>query len=261
MNQKLSHDSDIREPLFDFLEDRFGKIRILEEKKTGASRADVVMILPEALCGIEIKSDADTYRRLASQVKDYDRYYDYNIAVVGSTHALHIREHVPSYWGVITVENSGGAWDFYVLRNPAKNPKMNWKRKLEILWRPELASLQQLHAMPKYRDKSRAFVIGKILERLEMSGPEKTLPEKKRASEPIREEDLAREVSSLLFERDYSTVKEDLAEYRRGEIARALETETDPEKRLDLMMRQETARENLSRRSPARLKRRRRRYL
>ena len=48
------------------------------------------MVAPECLYGIEIKSDADTYARLKRQVKDYDQYYDYNIVVVGSTHAMHI---------------------------------------------------------------------------------------------------------------------------------------------------------------------------
>lgn len=55
------HDKDIREPLFDFLEETYGKVRIIEEKQMGRSRADIVMVLPEALAGIEIKSDADTY--------------------------------------------------------------------------------------------------------------------------------------------------------------------------------------------------------
>ena len=93
------HDRDIREPLFEFLEETYGRIRILEEKTMGKSRADIVMVTPEYLYGIEIKSDADTYARLARQVKDYDSYYDYNIVVVGSSHALHIEEHVPDYWG------------------------------------------------------------------------------------------------------------------------------------------------------------------
>lgn len=44
-------DKDIREPLFDFLEETYGKIRILEEKNMGKSRADLVMVLPDALCG------------------------------------------------------------------------------------------------------------------------------------------------------------------------------------------------------------------
>ena len=58
------YDKDIREPLFDFLEENYGKVRILEEKTTGRARADVVMITEEKLYGIEIKSDADTYARL-----------------------------------------------------------------------------------------------------------------------------------------------------------------------------------------------------
>ncbi len=82
----MLHDRDIREPLFDFLEERLGKIRIIEEKTMGRSRADIVMVLPEALAGIEIKSDADTYARLGRQVEDYDRYFDFNYVVVGSTH-------------------------------------------------------------------------------------------------------------------------------------------------------------------------------
>ena len=56
----MLYDKDIREPLFEFLEERYGKTRFLEEQVMGQSRADVVMVLPEALCGIEIKSDADT---------------------------------------------------------------------------------------------------------------------------------------------------------------------------------------------------------
>ena len=88
-------DKDIREPLFDFLEETFGKVRIIEEKQMGRSRADIVMVLEGALAGIEIKSDADTYARLARQVVDYDRFFDYNFLVVGSSHALHAHEHVP----------------------------------------------------------------------------------------------------------------------------------------------------------------------
>ena len=73
----ILYDKDIREPLFEFLENTYGKIRILEEKTMGRSRADIVMVTEDALWGIEIKSDADTYARLAGQVKDYDRYFDY----------------------------------------------------------------------------------------------------------------------------------------------------------------------------------------
>ena len=106
-------DRDIREPLFLFLEEEYGKVRFIEEKTMGRSRADVLMVTDDALCGIEIKSDADSYTRLAAQVKNYDKYYDENYLVVGSTHAHHATEHVPEYWGIISVELIKGEVDFY----------------------------------------------------------------------------------------------------------------------------------------------------
>lgn len=196
----MLRDKEIREPLFDFLEEMFGKVRIIEEKTMGKSRADLVMVVPEALYGIEIKSDADTYARLSRQVKDYDRYYDYNIVVAGSSHGLHIHEHVPSYWGIITVEEIGGEADFYFLRKPQKNPKMKWERKLSILWRPELVQIQEWNAMPKYKEKSKEFVCRKIVERI---------PEK------ISEDVLGQQVSEVLFERDYNEISNILDEYRK----------------------------------------------
>ena len=197
----MTYDKDIREPLFDFLEERFGKIRIIEEKMMGRSRADVVMVTEQALYGIEIKSDADTYARLGRQTKDYDRYYDYNVVVAGASHGMQIEKHVPEYWGIITVEAVDGVLDFYMLRSPKANPKVSWNRKLEILWRPELSKLQEWNQMPRYQEKSKAFVIGKIAGRV----PDKLLPEQ-----------LAGQVSSLLFERDYHAIAGVIEEYRRG---------------------------------------------
>lgn len=237
----MLHDKDIREPLFDFLDETYGKIRIIEEKTMGKSRADVVMVTEDALYGIEIKSDADTYTRLAGQVKDYDKYYDFNYVVVGTSHAFHIREHVPNHWGVITVEEVENVPDFYILRKPEPNPKVTWKKKLEILWRPELAQIQEWNQMPKYKEKSKLFVKDKILERLEAG--------------KIEEAALKKQVSELLFERDYNNVEEILQEYRKGEIAKKLELETDLEKQIELMAQREQAKQNLKRKTRRRRRR------
>lgn len=236
--QSLLRDRDIREPLFEFLEETFGKIRILEEKTMGLSRADVVMITPTDLYGIEIKSDADTYARLASQVKDYDKYYDYNFAVVGTSHAAHIHEHVPAHWGIITVEIVDGEPDFYIFRRAMENPKVTWEKKLQILWRPELARIQEKNSMPKYKEKSKLFVANKIAERIEKGKLDQTL--------------LKQQISEELFERDYSSIKEELAAYRKGEIQKQLEKETDLETRMQLMMRREMAKANLKTRGKRR---------
>lgn len=193
--REMLYDKDIREYLFDFLDDTFGKNRIIEEKQMGKSRADVVMITPEAIYGIEIKSDADTYARLSRQVKDYNLFYDYNIVAVGTKHAMHIEEHVPEWWGIITVEMEEERPDFYMLRKPKVNPKMKWKRKLSLLWRPELAVLQQWNRLPKYKQKSKDFVIKTILER-------------------VPEETLQGQVCELLLQRDYNTIADTIAEFR-----------------------------------------------
>ena len=198
MNKDIFYDKDIREPLFDFLEDTFGKVRILEEKKTGSARADVVMITEDCLYGIEIKSDADTYTRLAKQVRNYNWYYDRNLIVVGSSHAAHVTEHVPAWWGIITVEaDENGVPDFYILRHTDIDPRVKEKRKITILWRPELNHLLERNRLPKYKEKSKQFVQEKLLEK-------------------VPADILWKQVSEELFERDYNTIEEEIVEYRQN---------------------------------------------
>ena len=102
----MLRDKDIREPLFDFLEEMCGKIRILEEKQIGKSRADIVMVLPE------------------------------------------------------------------------------------------LAHIQELNEMPKYKEKSKQFVIDKIAER-------------------IPEDTLSKQISNVLFERDYNEIEHVIQEFKK----------------------------------------------
>lgn len=193
----MMYDKDIREPLFEFLEEYYGKVRIIEEKRMGRSRADAVMVLHDAVCGLEIKSDADNYSRLGRQVRDYDQYYDYNVLVAGTRHAHHVAEHVPEWWGIITAELEEGRPDFYILRKPRENPKVDWKKKMSLLWRPELVHIQELNQMPRYRDKSKQFVIDKILLR-------------------VPRDRLYRQISQELFERDYTSIGEEIRAYKRA---------------------------------------------
>ncbi|MCR5415375.1 MAG: sce7726 family protein [Pseudobutyrivibrio sp.] len=219
-------DKDIREALFDYLEIEYGKTRIMEEKMIGKSRADVIMVIAGALAGIEIKSDADTYTRLEGQIKDYDKYFDYNIVVVGSSHAMHIEEHVPEYWGIVTVDEVDGKADFYFLRQPLLNKKMKINRKLEILWRPELDILQKKHGMPAYKQKSKAFIRKKIVEwtKTPPTKAEITRIKRKAKAEGITPDipetkinicDLNNDISELLFERDYEKLLAEIAAFRK----------------------------------------------
>ena len=192
-------DQDIREPLFDFFDEKFGKVRIIEEKQIAKSRADVMLVLEEKLIGVEIKSDADTYARLARQVKDYNKFFDYNYVVVGSSHSKHIEEHVPEYWGIIEAISKEESVEFNVLREPEINKRAQrtykMKRKLSILWRPELSHIQEINGMPKYKQRSKDFVITKIMEKVPWDL-------------------LHRQISEEHFQRDYNTISEAIKEWR-----------------------------------------------
>ncbi len=194
----MLYDKDIREPLFSFLEDRLGKVRFLEEKQMGRSRADVIMITEDKICGIEIKSDADTYARLERQVKDYRTFFDCNYVVAGSSHASHIEEHVPDDWGIITVEEDTEAQgiDFYVLREAKPNPDCDDARKITILWRPELAHIQELNGLPAYKQKSKATVQKLIMDR-------------------VPKEIWQKQMCEELLERDYTTIHDTINAFRQ----------------------------------------------
>lgn len=185
MDERVLLDADIREPLILYLERSYDKVRFLEELVTGKARADIVMVLPDKVCGIEIKSDADSYVRLADQVRNYDRYYDENYIVVGSTHALHAAEHVPEYWGIISVELIKGEIDFYRVREAKPNPKAKIKNKMSLLWKLEFSHILAENNMPKYAQKSKKFITEKLLVK-------------------VPEEILHRQISDELFERDYT---------------------------------------------------------
>lgn len=154
------------------------------------------MITPKVLYGIEIKSDADSYTRLSKQVKNYDWYYDRNIIVVGTSHAYHVSEHVPDWWGIITVEpDEHGNADFYILREAKVNPKMKDTRKITILWRPELNRLLAKNGLPKYQQKSKLFVQEKLIEK-------------------VPEDILWPQAYEELFERDYNTIEQEIKTYK-----------------------------------------------
>ncbi len=193
----MLYDKDIREPLFDFLEENYGRVRIFEEKNMGNSRADIVMVGTDYVMGIEIKSDADSYTRLATQIKDYDRFFDKNLVVVGSTHAKSAGEHVPEYWGILSVELIDERVDIYCIREPKDNPASVIGEKIKLLWRPELAHIQEQCGLYKYSDKSKDYVRQYIVD-------------------SVDSDKLNILISEELFERDYSRIADDIKAYRQA---------------------------------------------
>jgi len=190
----MLYDKEIREPLFDYLEERFGKTRIIEEKTMGRSRADIIMIMPNCIVVIEIKSDADTYERLKRQVRDYDKYCDKNYIVIGKSHEKHVEKHVPKHWGVLVIHKVDGQIIIEEKREILENPKLKMEWQIRFMWRPELNHILELNHLPKYKQKSKAFVQQKLLEKVE-------------------KDILKKQMCEELFERDYTLWDEMMEEY------------------------------------------------
>ena len=192
------YDRDIREPLFDYLEERFGKTRMFEEKIIGRSRAYIIMLTERQLIGLEIKSDADTYERLKRQIRDYNKYCDVNYVVVGKSHEKHVEEHIPSWWGIIVVEAEGKEMVINEKKAASENPKMKRELQITLLWRPELQKILALNHLPAYKQKSKKFVHQKLMEKLDWDR-------------------LKHQMCEELFERDYTLWDEELEKYREAE--------------------------------------------
>lgn len=75
--------------------------------------------------------------------------------------------------------------DCYKIRDPKESPKAALKNQLSLLWRRELAQIQQINRLHKYAGKSRAFVEEYVLN-------------------SVPPELLKKQVIDILFERDYT---------------------------------------------------------
>ena len=181
-------DKDIREPLFAFFDEKYGKVRFFEEKVIASSRADIMMVTDDAITGLEIKSDADSYTRLKSQVRNYDKFFDYNYVVVGTSHLKHIEEHIPKYWGVMSCYEDDEGIHFEEVKKAQRNPKRKMTHKMSFLWRRELETIKKECLKYKYAQLSKAALRNKLIEKID-------------------EETLDRLVSRELFDRDYTTIK------------------------------------------------------
>lgn len=184
-------DREMREPLFDYLEEFYGKIRIFEEKNADGSRADVIGVIDGSLIGFEIKSDSDSYTRLKTQTGDYDKFCDINFLVIGKSHKKQAENYIPSYWGIICIYEEDLEVKVEMLQIPGRNPKVSIKKQIEFLWRPELYRIQKWNEMPEYKQKSKQFVREKIVEK-------------------VSEEVLKKQMTDLLFERDYEILLEEI---------------------------------------------------
>ena len=177
-------DKAIRTVIFDYLEENVGKIRIFEESTINSSRCDFFTVT-DRLTGYEIKSDADSYERLARQIKDYDAFFDENYLVVGASHSASAEKKIPDHWGIICITDTDDGFVVEITRAARPNPKLKRKNQILKLWNPEITAIAKRNRLPVYNGKSKAFRAAALVKKLD--------DEKLRA-------DICRE----LFERDYA---------------------------------------------------------
>jgi hypothetical protein len=179
------NDYEIREAFCDYIEDtQRDKFRFIDELVIGKARADIV-IVTDCLRGYEIKGDTDSYARLPGQIKEYDKYFQQNWLVVGANHRKNAGKHIPPYWGIICISNSGNKAQIEIIREAGLNFKFNQKRQLKLLWRKELSNILKANGLLKCSGKNKAYII-------------------KYLSENVPKERLSKQICEELFERDWT---------------------------------------------------------
>jgi hypothetical protein len=124
-----------------------GSGRIVEELgvERGAARIDVAVIT-DRLLGYEIKSDRDTFDRLSNQIHAYNRVFDEITLVTGSSLLDDALRLLPSWWGVMAVENhSAGVAELRIVRPARENPAQDALSVAMMLWKTEAIDMLAIH--------------------------------------------------------------------------------------------------------------------
>lgn len=168
MEDDRLNDKDMRRAIFQTFSGNSADLRIIEEFPMGDSRADLLLITQTKLVGLEIKSDRDTFARLSRQVKDYERFFDYNYLVVGTYHVEEAMRTVPKHWGIYEVyEGENGTFAMECVREASLSLKDNLEEKLYLLWRNELMKIIRDYRLSAHTLHRKDKMISKILRGLQ----------------------------------------------------------------------------------------------
>ncbi len=163
-------DSDLRTALLRRLDHRHSRdpeTLILQELglRHGAARVDVAVV-NGSLHGYELKSDSDSLRRLARQVRVYSSVLDRVTLIAGRRHMKEAMDLVPAWWGVQMAEMGPRRGVlFSSVRRARNNPSQDIVAVAKLLWREEaLELLHQAGAAQGFRSKPRAMIYARLAE-------------------------------------------------------------------------------------------------
>ena len=105
----------------------------------GLARIDIAVI-NSSFHGYEIKSQADTFRRLESQISYYNRCLEYVTLVISSNHVDKSFSICPDWWGITEVKSGENEIVFHEHRNCIKNPSIDPNAIVQLLWKEEAAN-------------------------------------------------------------------------------------------------------------------------
>lgn len=132
----------------------------------GAVRVDVAVV-NGIMHAYEIKSDADSLRRLTKQVEYYGRCFDRVSLVLGQKHLELAEKAVPLWWELLRVAPGGDGPEFQTVRSGQQNPARDARALIELLWREDtLALLEKKGAAKGVRSKSREVLWDRAAEML-----------------------------------------------------------------------------------------------
>lgn len=132
------------------------------------ARVDVA-VFNGAIHGYEIKSDRDTFARLAGQAEVYNGVFDRITIVVGSKHSDTVEAHVADWWGITIAKRVGGGVELTTQREAQPNPSKDPVLLAHMLWRDE--GLSVLAAVGKdrgVRSKSRYHICNRLADVFEV---------------------------------------------------------------------------------------------
>lgn len=110
----------------------------------GGARADIAVVGAE-LIGYEIKSAADSLRRLPGQIAAFDRVFDVCWLVAASRHLDRALTLLPDWWGIVEAEDCTAAPHLVVRRDPGPSPAVDVDALVRLLWREEVAAAIRAH--------------------------------------------------------------------------------------------------------------------
>lgn len=143
-SQHLGGEQELRALARPWLEAQ-GRGCVLDEVglEHGQVRVDLLLLSPEALHGLEVKSERDTLKRLPAQVHAYSESLDLCTLAVAEHHLAEAQALLPPWWGVLVATRRRGL-HLLPIREPRPNPAPSPVACARLLWRQEvLAELRQ----------------------------------------------------------------------------------------------------------------------